>query len=150
MSVSLTGKDTFVMNERVFADFADGDTVVIDLPNNLSEGKTGKNGNAIFAANSTGQNGTVTIRVIRGSPDDKYLTSRVNAYLNDSSAYVMDTMSFVKRTGDGSGSVTEDVYGGTGGIPQKIPATKENVEGDTEQAVAVHVFFFAGIRRAMT
>lgn len=150
MSVSLTGKDAIIFNERVLSDFADGDTVVIDMPNNLSEGKTGKNGNAIFAANSTGQNGTVTIRVIRGSPDDKYLTSRVNAYINDSSAYIMDTFAFTKRTGDGAGVITEDVYTGVGGVPQKIPATKENVEGDTEQAVAVHVFFFAGIRRAMT
>jgi len=150
MSVSLTGKDTVVFNERVLADFADGDTIVVDFPNNLSEGKTGKNGNAIFASNSTGRNANVTIRVIRGSPDDKYLTGRVQAYINDPSAYVMDTLAFTKRTGDGSGAVTEDVYTFSGGAPQKMPGTKENVEGDTEQAVAVHTFFFAGGSRAQT
>jgi hypothetical protein len=150
MSVSLTGKDAVVFNERVLADFADGDTVNVDFPNNLAEGKTGKNGNAIFAANASGRNAVVTLRVLRGSPDDKYLTGRVTAYINDPSAYVMDTLAFTKRTGDGSGTVTEDVYSFAGGIPQKIPSTKENVEGDTEQAVAIHTFFFAGGIRAQS
>lgn len=148
-SISLTGSDITIIDDRILSDFADGDVVNIDFPNDLSAGKTGKGGNAIFAANSTGRNAVVTIRVIRGSADDKFLTARLQEYVNDPAGFVIMSGEFTKRAGDGSGNVTEDKYIFTGGVPQKIPSTKENVEGDTEQAVAIHQLFFAGGDRVM-
>lgn len=148
-SVSLTGSDISIIDSRILSDFADGDVISIDFPNNLSEGKTGKGGNFIGAANSSGRNAVATIRVLRGSADDKYLTARTQEYINDPAGFVMFAGEFTKRIGDGSGNVTNDKYFFTGGIPQKIPTTKENVDGDTEQAVAVHQLFFAGGGRVM-
>lgn len=149
MSVSLTGSDVAIVDSRILSDFADGDVVAIEFPNNLAEGKTGKGGNAIFAANASGRNATVTVRVLRGSADDRYLTARAQEYINDPAAFVMMAAEFTKRAGDGAGNVTSDVYSFTGGVPQKIPGTKENVEGDTEQAVSIHTFFFAGGSRIL-
>ena len=88
MSVALTGKDTTIIDTRRLTDFATGDVVLIDAPNNLVEVKQGKNGNAIYAYNATGKQVTATIRVIRGTADDKYLAARMQEYINDPAAFV--------------------------------------------------------------
>lgn len=148
-SVSLTGNDTVIVDGRILADLADGDTAALDFPNNLAEAKVGKNGNTIYAFNSTGRTVTATVRVIRGSADDKFLNSRMNEYINDSAAFLLLEGEFIKRAGDGQGNVTNDIYRLRGGIIQKMPATKENVEGDTEQSVAVWQVVFANTDRVM-
>lgn len=155
MSVSLTGKDTIAVGSRglaprILADLADGDTGVLDFPNNLVEAKTGKNGNTIYAFNSTGKVVTLNIRVIRGSADDKYLNGEMNRYLQDPAAYTLIDGEIVKRIGDGEGNITNDVYSLDGGVVQKMPATKENVEGDTEQAVTIWQVIFANSDRGLT
>ena len=155
MSVSLTGKDTIAIGSRglaprIFADLADGDTAVLDFPNNLVEAKTGKNGNTIYAFNSTGKVATASVKVIRGSADDKYLNAEMNRYLNDPPSYTLLDGEFVKRVGDGVGGITSDIYSLDGGIVQKIPVVKENVEGDTEQAVTIWQVIFANSDRGLS
>lgn len=155
MSVSLTGKDTISIGSRglaprILADLADGDTGMLDFPNNLVEAKTGKNGNTIYAFNSTGVVGTMTIRTLRGSADDKYLNSEMNRYKQDPASYTLLDGEIIKRVGDGIGNVTNDVYSLDGGIVQKMPNVKENVEGDTEQAVTIWQIIFANSDRSLT
>lgn len=155
MSVSLTGKDTIAVGSRgasprILVDLADADTGVLDFPNNLVEAKTGKNGNTIYAFNATGKVVTLNLRVMRGSTDDKYLNSEMNSYLNDPASYVLLDGEVVKRVGDGQGNITNDVYSLDGGIIQKMPAAKENVEGDTEQAVTMWQIIFANSNRGLT
>ena len=152
--VSLTGKDTVSIGStgaqlRIFTDFADGDTVDIEFPNNLVESKTGKNGNTIYAFNSTGQVATMKIRVLRGSSDDKYLNGEMNLFIADPSAYPLLEGEFIKRVGDGQGNVTNDIYKVSGGVVQKIPVVKENVEGDTEQSVTLYQIAFANTERSI-
>ena len=153
--VSLTGKDTIAIGARgaalrIFADLADGDTANLDFPNNLLEAKTGKNGNTIYAFNATGQVVTALIRVLRGSPDDKFLNAEMNSYILDPAAYVLLDGEFIKRAGDGAGGVTSDVYKLNGGAVQKFPNAKENVEGDVEQAVSIWQILFANTERSLT
>jgi len=153
--VSLTGNDTIAIGARgaalrIFADLADGDTANIDFPNNLVEAKTGKNGNTIYAFNATGQVANMTIRVLRGSPDDKYLNSEMNLYIADPAAYPLLDGEMIKRIGDGTGAVTNDVYKVNGGVVQKIPVVKENVEGDTEQSVSIYLIMFANTERSLS
>lgn len=149
-SVSLTGKDSIILDEnRILTDLADGDTAVLDFPNNVAEAKVGKNGNTIFAFNATGKTVTVTMRVIRASADDKYLNQRLAQYINDPAGFSLFVGEFIKRVGDGEGNVTNDVYLVDGGIIQKIPNVKENVEGDTEQSVAIYQFIFANTSRSL-
>ena len=132
MSVALTGKDTIAIGSRgasprIFADLADGDTGVLDFPNNLVEAKTGKNGNTIYAFNSTGAVCTLTVRVIRGSADDKYLNAEMNRYKLEPAAYTLIDGEIVKRIGDGLGNITNDVYSLDGGVVQKMPNAKEKM-----------------------
>jgi len=149
MVVSLTGADTLILDGRVLADLADGDTAALEFANDLVGMKTGKNGNALYAKNATGQNGALTLRVIRGSADDKYLNSRMSEYIQDSAAFTLIEGEFVKRAGDGDGNVTNDKYKCDGGVIQKIPGAKENQEGDIEQSVTIWQIMFARVRRIM-
>lgn len=149
MSVALTGKDTTIIDTRRLTDQATGDCVLIDAPNNLVELKQGKNGNAIYAYNATGKQVNVTLRVIRGTADDKYLAARMQEYINDPAAFVLISGEFIKRSGDGAGNITNEVYTMSGGIIQKMPGGKENVEGDTEQAVSIYVIVFSNADRVL-
>jgi hypothetical protein len=148
-SVSLTGKDTTIINDRIFKDFADADCVNLEFPNNLVEAKVGKNGNAIYAFNSSGKLVNVKIRIIRGSADDKFLNSEVTNYTNDPAAYTLMIGEFIKRAGDGLGNVSNDTYKLEGGIIQKMPNAKENVSGDTEQAVTEYQIVFTNTDRSI-
>lgn len=149
MGVALTGKDTSIIGTRILADLADGDCVNLDFPNNLVEAKIGKNGNTVYAFNATGKQATATIRVLRGSADDKYFSSEMNAYINDPAAYTLMSGEFIKRIGDGEGNITADIYQFKGGVIQKIPTVKENVEGATDQGVSIYTIIFANTARIM-
>ncbi len=150
MSVSLTGSDVIIIGSRTLADLADGDTAVLDFPNNLAEGKVGKNGNSIVSFNSTGKTGTLTLRVVSGSPDDKYLNSEMTLYLEDPASYPMLTGEFVKRTGSSDGTTTSLVYILDSGFIQKIPNVKDNVEGDTEASISEWTIMFLNNKRSIT
>lgn len=150
MSVAMNGNDTVILDTRIMKDFGDGDTTVLTFPNNLVEAKRGKNGNVLYALNSTGKLANVVIRTLLGSEDDKYLNSRLQEYLNDPAAFILLTGEFIKRVGDGEGNVTNVVYQMSGGVVQKMVEAKENVEGDTEQAIAIYTLVFANSDRALT
>jgi hypothetical protein len=140
--VSLTGKDTFKIDNRIFKSIADGDTVVLDIPNDISTTKVGKNGNILIAENVTGKTITATVRVLLASADDKYLNSRYMEFVNDSASFALLEGEFIKRVGDGNGNVNNVVYRMGKGTFTKMPVAKENQEGDTEQSVAVWVLSF--------
>jgi hypothetical protein len=145
--VSLTGKDTSIIDDRVLNDFGDGDVVNIEFPNNLVEGKVGKNGNVLYAYNSTGNQVTVTMRLLRGSPDDKFFNTKMIQYKQNPAGFILMEGEFIKKVGDGKGNITDDIYKLSGGIIQKMVGGKENVEGDTEQSLSIYQFFFANTDR---
>jgi hypothetical protein len=63
---------------------------------------------------------------------------------------VLLTGTFIKKLGDGAGNITSDTYVLAGGIFQKIPEGKTNVEGETEQSVAIFMIKFASAVRIIT
>ena len=148
-TVALTGSDTIKILDRVLNDFADGTVAQITIPNELTAVKTGKNGNAIFAFNEMGKQAELQLRLIRGSSDDKYLNALLNTMRNDFSSFVLLTCEFVKNIGDGEGGITPDTGILTGGVFQKQPEMQDNVEGDTEQAVAIYALKFSGMVRSI-
>lgn len=148
-SVSLTGNDVIKINNRIFSDLADADAVTLTFPNDLAVVKTGKNGNAIYAKNETGNQAEVVIRVLRGSSDDKYLNNELNMMKNDFSGYVLLNGEFIKKIGDGQGNITNDTYLCTGGVPSKQVEAKSSAEGDTEQSVSVYTIRFAVCERTI-
>jgi len=145
---ALTGGDVIKLDDRILIDLIDGDTILLEYPADVGALKTGKDGNSIFAFNATGLNVNVTVRLVLGSADDKYLQSRLAEWIKDPSGFTLFTGQFIKRTGDGSGNITNNIYNLTGGIFTKIPAAKTNVEGDTEQSVVIYNLSFSnGIRQ---
>lgn len=146
---TVTSNDTLSLNGNVFTDLADGDETVLTFPNALVTRKTGKNGNTLFAQNAPGLNCDLTLRLMRGSVDDAFMQNLINTVPTDFPSVQLLTGTFVKRLGDGQGNVTSDVYTLAGGIISKIPEGKENVDGDTSQAVAVYNVIFASGTRSL-
>ncbi len=145
---ALTGKDTIVINNIPLTDFADGDIGTVDLPNNIFEMQTGKDGNTIFALDESGSNATLTVRLIASSADDKRLNGLIPNAENFASTVVL-TGSLVKMIGDGQGNVSLNSYVMAGGMIQKLPNLKTNVNGDTSQAVVEYTIRFAKAARVI-
>lgn len=148
-TVSMTGADTIKINNRVLNDLADGDCINLEYPNELASVKTGKNGNSLYAVNESGKQSEVTLRVVRGSSDDKFLLNLLAAQKNNFAGFVLMIGEFVKRSGDGLGNVASDTYIMSGGIFAKEVPGKSNVEGDTEQSISVYSIKFANAPRVI-
>ena len=146
--VSLTGNDTIVIAGRVLTDFGDADNATLEFPNELAAVKVGKNGNAIYALNATGRMADVVLRLLRGSNDDAFLNSLLAIQNANFAATVLLTGQFVKRVGNGLGGVMSDTYFTSGGIFSKAVNAKSNVEGDTEQSLAIYTLKFSNADRA--
>ena len=145
---TLTGDDVIIINDLPLNDFPDNDIATLELPNNLMEIATGKDGNTIFALNESGNNATLTVRVLMSSNTDK----RLNGLIPNSEGfarYVLLNGSVVKQVGDGAGNVSYNTYLLSGGMVQKKPAVKSNVNGDAQQAVVEYVIQFANAARAI-
>ena len=138
---AITADDTLTIFDRIINDFADGSNSTIAFGNDLVGTKTGKNGNTIYTRNETGHNAVLTLRLIRGSDDDRFLNTRLQTLERDFAAFQLGQGEFVKRVGDGQGNVASDVYQLSGIIFQRKVDTQENVEGDTEQGVSVYTLF---------
>lgn len=148
-TTSLTGKDTIKINNRILNDFADGDTADLVHPNKLVNVKTGKNGNSIYAYNYSGQQCEVTLRILRGSSDDKYLNNLLALFKNDPAAFSLIQGEFGKNVGNGAGGITQDIYIMSGGVFDKNVDVKENTEGDTEQAISIYHLVFSNSPRSI-
>ena len=150
--LTLSGSDTFTLNNRTFADFADGNCVELEFPNDIANVKTGKNQNSIFGYNATGANAELTLRIVRGGNDDKFLNNLLvqQANSNNFSGTVLLNGTFIKKLGDGAGNVTSDTYILSGGIFQKNIPGRTNAEGETEQSISIYKFKFANAIRVIT
>lgn len=142
-AIALTGNDTTIINGRIINDLADGSCVEVKFPNSIAKVKIGKNGNAIYALDATGQMSEATIRVLLGSNDDQFLNGLLNAQQANFAGTVLALGQFSKKVGDGKGNITSVTYSMAGGVFTKIPEAKSNVEGDIEQSVAVYMIQFA-------
>lgn len=139
----ITSGDTLTLNNRVFKDFANTDISTVSFDSDLVAIKTGKNQNTIFAKNETGHNAKVILRLMRGSSDDRFLQGLLAQIEKDFAAFILLSGQFTKRLGDGIGNVVSDAYTLSGGTFTRKVDGKENVEGDTEQGVAVYNMVFA-------
>ena len=140
--LSYTGNDLIEFNGRTLADFANGDVATVTFPNEISSTSAGKNGNVIVARNEQGRVAELALRIVRGSPDDKFLNSIYKLWTNSPMDYEPASASLTKMV-KVDGSVTNDIMSLAFGFPTKgAPEVKVNVEGDVEQAVSVYNFRF--------
>ena len=148
-AMSLTGKDTIQIDSRILADLADGDCVTVTFPNDISQSKVSKNGNIIYALNNSGFLAEVSLRIIIGSADDKFLNSRLQEFKNDASIFTLLTGIFSKRSGQGDGELATIVYSMGGGVFRRQVDARDNAEGNTEQGVAIYLMTFGNSSRAV-
>lgn len=149
MSVALSGNDTVMINTRVLADLADGDAVLLTFPNDMTNMKTGKNGNTIYGLNEQGRQVEASVRVIRGSADDKFMNNLLTQQKSNFAGFPLLTGQFTKKIGDGQGGISEDNYVLSGGMFMRAPDAKMNVEGDSEQSVSVYKMKFTAAPRTI-
>lgn len=147
---TITGDDTLTIFGRNIIDLATADVSTIAFTNKLVDGKTGKNENTIFAKNETGNNAELTLKLMRGSDDDIFMTGLLSQIdQGDFPSFQLGAGRFVKRLGDGSGNIVNDVYNLQGGIITQKPDVKENVEGDTEQGTVTWKLMFANVTKSI-
>ena len=149
-AMALTGKDTIQIDLRILNDLADGDCVTVTFPNDISQAKVSKNGNIIYALNNSGLLCEVSMRLILGSADDKYLNSRLAEFKNDPATFTLLTGVFSKRSGQGDGTLATIVYSMGGGVFKRQPEARDNAEGNTEQGVVVYSMTFGNSSRAIS
>lgn len=145
---TLTGNDVVIVNNVPVSDFADNTIGTLDVPNNLFELSTGKNGNTIFALDEKGNNATLTLRILMSSNDDKRFNTLIPKS-DDFASTILLNGSVVKQVGDGLGNISFNTYILTGGMIQKKPNISIDVAGDTNQAVVEYVIAFANAERAI-
>ena len=146
---ALTGNDTVILNDRVIKDMANGSIVEIAYQNDRVGITTGKNDNTVYAENRTGSNAVLTLRVIRGSADDRWLNGLSILQNKDLPTFKLMNGSFTKGIGDGYGSLSYDNYVLIGGVFQRYPDVQENLQGETEQGSTVYTIIFAKAERAL-
>ena len=146
---ALTGNDTLILQERVIRDMADGSIVEIAYNNDRVAVTTGKNDNTVYAEDRTGSNATLTLRVIRGSDDDRWLNGLSIQQNRDLPSFTLLRGAFTKRVGDGYGEISYDNYVLLGGVFQKYPDTQENLQGETEQGSTVYQLIFSRAERSL-
>lgn len=149
-TVALSGSDTIIINTRPLVDLADGNCGELDFPTEIATVKTGKNGNAIYGLNEAGKQATLKLRVIRGSADDKFLNSLLAQQQSNFAGTVLMIGQFIKKVGDGLGNIASDQYISQGGVFSKLIPAKTNVEGDSEQSVAMYEIKFSQAVRVIT
>lgn len=143
-----SGVDILEFAGRLLNDFADGDVAVVTYPNEISATKTGKNGNSVAVHNEMGRIAELSLRVVKGSGDDKFLNSIVTNWKKRSGNFSPVNATFTKVINVDNG-IANEITSMFSGVPTKPVETKENVEGDTEQAIAVYSFRFGDSDRAI-
>lgn len=149
-AVALSGSDTINLNNQVLSDLADGNCVELTFPNDIANVKTGKNGNSIYGLNESGKQCEVKLRVLRGSTDDKFLNNLLVQQQANFAGTVLLIGQFIKKIGDGQGNITSDTYIMSGGVFVKQVEGKTNVEGETDQSIAMYTIRFSNAPRALT
>lgn len=136
-AISLTGQDTVQIDGFIFSTLADGTPFDVVFPEDLGAVKIGKNGNAIYAKNEQGRKADVTLRILLGGKDDKYLNGRLQQWITDPSTFTLLTAMFNKRVGDGTGTIESKIYNMAGGFFKRQVDAKTSAESDTEQSVSI-------------
>ncbi|HVN66744.1 MAG TPA: hypothetical protein VMT55_00100 [Candidatus Sulfotelmatobacter sp.] len=150
---NITSNDTLMLKglvngalvQQLFITLSDKSVVHIDVPNDLVNVTIGKNGNGVFAAMKKGQIGDMELRPLMANADHNFLNAQLAQWLANPTAFVLLNGVFTKVFGDGLGNTRRFTYQLNGGVPLKNIVATENVEGETDQAIAIFKLRFAQI-----
>lgn len=150
---SYTANDVIVCTDHdgdwVLSDFADGTVAELSAPNELSSMTTGYNGNSLGAHNEPGRQRELTIRLVKGSGDDKRLNANYNLWKNRDLRFKPLSMTFTKNVAHENGSVTNDKVSCYFGLPAGQPTQASDMNGSTDQVVSVYSIRFGNSERSM-
>lgn len=145
---AFTANDIIEVDDELVTALANGDCAIITYPNDKMGMVTGKGGNTVGAHNEMGREADLVLRVVRGSPDDKRLNSRIIEWESRSENFKPITATFTKVIVV-DGGIANEVTTLKFGLPTKGVETRENVEGDTEQVIAIYNIRFGDSKRAL-
>lgn len=150
---SYTASDTIVCEDHsgdwVLSDLADGTVAELSAPNDLSTTTTGYNGNSLGSHNEPGRQRECTLRVVKGSNDDKRLNKNYNLWKNRDMRFRPLKMTFTKNVAHSDGSLTKDTVECYFGLPSGQPVQMQDTAGNTEQVVSVYMIRFGNSERSM-
>lgn len=150
---SYTANDILVCTDHkgdwVLSDFADGTVAELAAPNELSSMTTGYNGNSLGAHNEPGRQRELSLRVVKGSTDDKRFNENYNLWKNRDLRFRPLSMTFTKNVAHEDGSVTNDKVTCYFGLPTGQPVQMSDMAGNTEQVVSVYTIRFGNSERSM-
>lgn len=153
MTDSYTAQDTIIVEDYqgdfILSDLADGTVAELSVPNELSATTTGYNGNSLGSHNEPGRQRECTLRIVKGSDDDKRLNKAYNMWKNRDIRFKPLTMSFTKNIAHGDGSITKDTVECSFGLPAGQPTQMVDVTGNTEQVVSIYMLRFGNSERSM-
>lgn len=153
MSDAYTSSDLIVFTDYkgdfVISDYANGTVADLATPNDLSTTTTGYNGNSLGAHNEPGRQRECTIRLVKGSDDDKRFNTNYNLWKDRSSRFKPLTAVFTKNVAHSDGSITRDSVECYFGLPSGQPTQTLDTEGNTDQVVSVYMIRFANSKRTM-
>lgn len=148
-----TSSDTVVCTDYqgkwVLSDFAAGAVAELSAPNDLSSMATGYNGNSLGAHNEPGRQRELSLRLVKGSSDDKRFNKNYNLWKDRSIRFKPLKMSFTKNVAHEDGSITKDTVDCFFGLPSGQPTQVSNTEGDTEQVISVYMIKFGNSERSL-
>lgn len=150
---SYTAQDILVCEDYsgdwVLSDLADGTVAELSAPNELSTTTTGYNGNSLGSHNEPGRQRECTLRVVKGSNDDKRLNKNYNLWKNRDIRFRPLKMTFTKNVAHSDGSMTKDTVECFFGLPSGQPVQMQDTAGNTEQVVSVYMLRFGNSERSM-
>lgn len=150
---SYTSSDILVCEDYsgdwLLSDLADGTVAELSAPNELSTTTTGYNGNSLGSHNEPGRQRECTLRVVKGSNDDKRFNKNYNLWKNRDMRFRPLKMTFTKNVAHEDGSVTRDTVECFFGLPSGQPVQMQDTAGNTEQVVSVYMLRFGNSERSM-
>lgn len=153
MTSSYTAQDVIIcedyQGEWILSDFADDTVAELVPPNEASTTTTGYNGNSLGAHNEPGRQRECTIRLVKGSRDDKRINKNYNLWQDRDIRFKPLTMSFTKNIAHDDGTVTKDTTDCFFGLPASWKTKTMNVAGDTNQVVSIYMIRFGNSKENM-
>lgn len=150
---SYTSQDTLIFTDYqgqfILSDFADGAVAELSAPNELSTITTGYNGNSLGAHNEPGRQRQLTLRLVKGSSDDKRFNKNINLWKDRSLQFKPLRATFTKNVAHEDGSITYDTVECYFGLPAGQPVQTTDTTGATEQVVSVYTINFGNSQRSM-
>lgn len=148
-----TAKDVIVCEDYsgdwILSDFADGTVAELAAPNELSTITTGYNGNSLGSHNEPGRQRDLTLRLVKGSNDDKRLNKAYNMWKNRDMRFRPLKMSFTKYVAHSDDSITVDTVECFFGLPAGQPGQMHDTAGNNEQVISIYSIRFGNSERSM-